>query len=51
MIVNGEPSTGALSDFERLTNMAYSMVQYYGMSEKIGPMSFYDSTAPAAMSS
>ena len=44
MIVNGEPSTGALSDFERLTNMAYSMVQYYGMSEKIGPMSFYDST-------
>ena len=44
MIINGEPSTGALSDFERLTNMAYSMVQYYGMSEKIGPMSFYDST-------
>ena len=44
MIINGEPSTGALSDFERLTNMAYAMVQYYGMSEKIGPMSFYDST-------
>ena len=44
MIVNGEPSTGALSDFERLTMMAYSMVQYYGMSEKVGPMSFYDST-------
>ncbi len=44
MIINGEPSTGALSDFERLTNMAYAMVQYYGMSEKIGPLSFYDST-------
>ena len=44
MIINGEPSTGALSDFERLTNMAYSMVQYYGMSEKIGPLSFYDSS-------
>ena len=44
MIVNGEPSTGALSDFERMTNMAYSMVQYYGMSDRIGPMSFYDST-------
>ena len=43
MIINGEPSTGALSDFERLTNMAYAMVQYYGMSEKIGPLSFYDS--------
>ena len=24
--------------------MAYSMVQYYGMSDRIGPMSFYDST-------
>ena len=44
MIVNGEPSTGALSDFERMTNMAYSMVQYYGMSDRIGPVSFYDST-------
>ena len=43
-IINGEPSTGALSDFERLTNMAYAMVQYYGMSDKIGPLSFYDST-------
>ena len=44
MIVNGEPSTGALNDFERLTDLAYAMVQYYGMSEKIGPMSFHDST-------
>ena len=44
MIVNGEPSTGALNDFERITNLAYAMVQYYGMSEKVGPMSFHDST-------
>ena len=44
MLVNGEPSTGALNDFERLTDLAYAMVQYYGMSEKIGPMSFHDST-------
>ena len=44
MIINGEPSTGAISDFERMTNLAYAMVQYYGMSEKVGPMSFYDST-------
>ena len=44
MIVNGEPSTGALSDFERMTMMAYAMVQYYGMSESVGPLSFYDST-------
>jgi cell division protease FtsH len=43
-IVNGEPATGALNDLERMTNMAYGMVQYYGMSDKIGNVSFYDST-------
>ena len=43
-IVNGQPSTGALNDLERLTKMAYGMVTYYGMSDKIGNMSFYDST-------
>jgi len=43
-IVNGEPATGALNDLERMTGMAYSMVQYYGMSDKVGQLSFYDST-------
>ena len=43
-IINGEPATGALNDLERLTRMAYNMVQYYGMSEKVGEVSFYDST-------
>lgn len=43
-IVNGEPSTGAQNDLERLTNMAYAMIQYYGMSDKVGALSFYDST-------
>jgi cell division protease FtsH len=43
-IVNGQPSTGALNDLERLTKMAYGMVTYYGMSEKIGTLSFYDSS-------
>ena len=43
-IVNGQPSTGALNDLERLTKMAYGMVTYYGMSEKVGNLSFYDST-------
>ena len=43
-ILNGEPSTGALNDLERMTGMAYAMVQYYGMSEKVGALSFYDST-------
>ena len=47
-MVNGQPSTGALNDLERLTKMAYGMVTYYGMSDKIGNMSFYDSTGTRA---
>lgn len=43
-IINGEPATGALNDLERLTRIAYNMVQYYGMSEKVGELSFYDSS-------
>ncbi len=43
-IVNGEPSTGAQNDLERLTQMAYGMIQYYGMSDKVGYVSYYDST-------
>lgn len=35
-----ELSTGAQDDLERATNIAMSMVREYGMSEKIGPMSF-----------
>ncbi len=44
MVNNGVPCTGALSDFERMTKMAYAMVTYYGMSEKVGNLSFYDAT-------
>ena len=47
-IVNGQPSTGALNDLERLTKMAYGMVTYYGMSDKLGNLSFYDSTGSRA---
>lgn len=44
-IVNdGVPCTGALNDFERMTQMAYAMVSYFGMSEKVGNLSYYDST-------
>lgn len=43
-IVNGEPSTGAQNDLEKLTQMAYGMVKYYGMSDHVGALSFYDST-------
>ncbi|MGK7391986.1 MAG: ATP-dependent zinc metalloprotease FtsH [Candidatus Cyclobacteriaceae bacterium M2_1C_046] len=36
-------STGALSDLERITKMAYSIVTVYGMNKKLGHISFYDS--------
>ena len=42
-IVFGKISTGALSDLERITKMAYSIVTMYGMNEKIGNISYYDS--------
>ena len=40
----GTIGTGALNDLERTSNMAYAMVAYYGMSDKIGNVSYYDST-------
>ncbi len=41
-IIFGRISTGALSDLERITKMAYSMVTIYGMNKRIGNISFYD---------
>ena len=40
----GTLGAGALSDLERSTKMAYAMVTWYGMSKKIGPISYYDSS-------
>ena len=37
-------STGAINDLERVTKRAYAMVAYYGMSDKLPNMSYYDST-------
>ncbi|MBC6399406.1 MAG: ATP-dependent zinc metalloprotease FtsH [Ekhidna sp.] len=42
-ITFGKISTGALSDLERITKLAYSIVTVYGMNDKIGNVSFYDS--------
>tara|TARA_R110000868_G_scaffold411739_1_gene708402 strand:+ start:16826 stop:18925 length:2100 start_codon:yes stop_codon:yes gene_type:complete len=42
-IIFGKISTGALSDLERITKMAYSIVTVYGMNDKIGNVSYYDS--------
>lgn len=38
----GKISTGAQNDLERITKLAYSMITMYGMSEKVGQVSFYD---------
>ena len=45
----GHLSTGALNDLERVTKMCYAMVAYYGMSEEVGSMSYYDSTGQSDM--
>ena len=40
----GRISTGAANDLERVTKLAYAMVVYYGMSDKLPNLSYYDST-------
>ncbi|MBD3638839.1 MAG: ATP-dependent zinc metalloprotease FtsH [Crocinitomicaceae bacterium] len=41
-IMFGKISTGALSDLEKVTKQAYAMVSIYGLSDKIGNISYYD---------
>ena len=43
----GHISTGAANDLERVTKQAYAMVLYYGMSDKLPNLSYYDSTGQA----
>ena len=43
-ITFGKISTGALSDLEKVTKQAYAMVSMYGLNEKVGNLSFYDSS-------
>ncbi len=40
----GHISTGAQNDLERVTKLAYAMVAYYGMSDRLPNLSYYDST-------
>ena len=42
-VIFGEISTGALSDLEKATKQAYAMVSVYGLNEKLGNISFYNS--------
>ncbi|MBX2905852.1 MAG: ATP-dependent zinc metalloprotease FtsH [Taibaiella sp.] len=41
-LVFGKISTGALSDLQHVTRMAYAMVSMYGMNPAVGNISFYD---------
>ncbi|MEG1616179.1 MAG: ATP-dependent zinc metalloprotease FtsH [Bacteroidales bacterium] len=40
----GRISSGAANDLERVTKQAYAMIAYYGMSDKLPNLSYYDST-------
>ena len=42
-LIFGKISTGALSDLEKVTKQAYAMVSIYGLNDKVGNVSFYDS--------
>lgn len=42
-ITFGKISTGALSDLEKVTKQAYAMVSMYGLNDKLGNISYYDS--------
>ena len=43
-VMFGKISTGALSDLEKVTKQAYAMVSVYGLSDKLGNISYYDSS-------
>ena len=42
-LIFGKISTGALSDLEKVTKQAYAMVSIYGLNDKIGNISYFDS--------
>ena len=46
-IIFGEVTSGALDDLEKVTKQAYTMVAYYGLNEKLGNISFFDSSGRA----
>ena len=49
-IIFGKVSTGALSDLEKITKQAYASIVYYGLNEKVGHISYYDSTGQSEYS-
>ncbi|WP_417427823.1 ATP-dependent zinc metalloprotease FtsH [Halpernia sp.] len=49
-VIFGNISTGALSDLERVTKQAQAMVTIYGLNEKVGNISYYDSSGQSEYS-
>ncbi len=49
-IIFGKISTGALNDLEKVTKQAYAIITYFGLNEKIGNLSYYDSTGQSEYS-
>ncbi len=49
-ITFGKISTGALSDLEKITKQAYACIVYYGLNDKIGNISYYDSSGQSEFS-
>ncbi|MBX2972480.1 MAG: ATP-dependent zinc metalloprotease FtsH [Flavobacteriales bacterium] len=43
-VMYGKVSTGALSDLEKVTKQAYAMITVYGLNDRIGNISYYDSS-------
>ena len=43
-VVFGKVSTGALNDLEKVTKQAFNMIAFFGLNDKIGNISYYDST-------
>ncbi|MDE6134499.1 MAG: cell division protein FtsH, partial [Muribaculaceae bacterium] len=48
-LYTGRISTGAANDLERVTKQAYAMILYYGMSDRLPNLSYYDSTGNDSM--
>jgi cell division protease FtsH len=49
-VVFNKISTGALSDLEKVTKQARAMVTVYGLNEKLGNITYYDSTGQSEYS-
>lgn len=49
-IIFGKVSTGALSDLEKVTKQAFASIAYYGLNDKVGNISYYDSSGQSEYS-